>query len=136
MLECHDRYIGILHSVAEREKHSIHVLFENEIMISSISHDLLYRIGDEYINASIAKSFFPYFSESYQILSAAMSSVAEDKGYSIGGNYVDVPYENEITRVRINHSEFRHIVGFLINPVNPRIERIKNYIKAVRSVKL
>ena len=88
----------------------------------------------EFFAACAEAGFYPNIMASWPYYSAVMATVADGSGYTLGGNFVSVPYEEDITRVRLEHRSFRHVVGFAVNPENPKIKEIESYIRAVKAL--
>lgn len=118
------------HHLANREYITIEDL-RNE---PSIAYDINTYFRDECIAACTEAGFYPNIKASWPHLSTVMSAVAAGEGYTLGGNFVKVPHEEKLTRIRLKHKTFRHVVGFIINRNNPRIKEIESYIRAIKSV--
>lgn len=99
-----------------------------------IRYEINTYFADEFFSACYEAGFYPNIKVTWALFSTVMAAVVAGEGYTIGGNFVAAPLEDKITRIPIQHPRLQHIVGFLINPKNPRFKEAESYIRAVQSL--
>lgn len=118
------------HHLATRDYISIDELRREPM----IRYEINTYFADEFFSACYEAGFYPNIKVTWALFSTVMAAVVAGEGYTIGGNFVSAPLEDKIIRVPIQHPKLQHVVGFLINPNNPRYKEAESYIRAVQSL--